>query len=114
MIKVVSKDGKNREVLCLPLGYLNGWLAGIELSRVNSQIKPLLKHYQLECFDVLYNHFTPKVASQCPNIINTEQQQAIIPNIKQVNITKPFILNSISISKYHVTKICQLLNLMRL
>ncbi len=44
MIKVVSKDGKNREVLFLPLGYLNGWLAGIELSRVNSQIKPLLKH----------------------------------------------------------------------
>ena len=77
MIKVVAKDGKNREVLCLPLGYLNGWLAGIELSRVNPQIKPLLKQYQLECFDVLYNHFMPKVASQYPNTISIEQQQAI-------------------------------------
>ena len=77
MIKVVAKDGKNREVLCLPLGYLNGWLAGIELSRVNPQIKPLLKQYQLECFDVLYNHFMPKVAQQFPNTISVEQQQAI-------------------------------------
>ena len=77
MIKVVAKDGKNREVLCLPLGYLNGWLAGIELSRVNPEIKPILKQYQLECFDVLYNHFMPKVAQQHPNTISVEQQQAI-------------------------------------
>jgi hypothetical protein len=77
MIKVVAKDGKNREVLCLPLGYLNGWLAGIELSRVNPEIKPILKQYQLECFDVLYNHFMPKVAQQFPNTINAEQQQQI-------------------------------------
>lgn len=77
MIKVVAKDGKNRDVLCLPLGYLNGWLAGIELSRVNPVIKPILKQYQLECFDVLYNHFMPKVAQQFPNTISLEQQQLI-------------------------------------
>ncbi|MWN91340.1 hypothetical protein GQ597_11595 [Gilliamella sp. Pra-s65] len=77
MIKVVAKDGKNRDVLCLPLGYLNGWLAGIELSRVNPEIKPILKQYQLECFDVLYNHFMPKVAQQFPNTISPEQQQQI-------------------------------------
>lgn len=77
MIKVVAKDGKNRDVLCLPLGYLNGWLAGIELSRVNPEIKPILKQYQLECFDVLYSHFMPKVAQQYPNTISLEQQQAI-------------------------------------
>ena len=77
MIKVVAKDGKNRDVLCLPLGYLNGWLAGIELSRVNPEIKPILKQYQLECFDVLYSHFMPKVAQQHPNTISLEQQQQI-------------------------------------
>ena len=77
MIKVVAKDGKNRDVLCLPLGYLNGWLAGIELSRVNPEIKPILKQYQLECFDVLYSHFMPKVAQQYPNTISLEQQQQI-------------------------------------
>ena len=83
MIKVVAKDGKNREVLCLPLGYLNGWLAGIELSRVNPQIKPLLKQYQLECFDVLYNHFMPKVVQQYPNTISIEQQQAIKQAVRE-------------------------------
>jgi hypothetical protein len=77
MIKVVAKDGKNRDVLCLPLGYLNGWLAGIELSRVNPEIKSILKQYQLECFDVLYNHFMPKVARDFPNTISPEQQQQI-------------------------------------
>ena len=35
MIKAVADDGKQREVVALPLEYLNGWLFGIDDSRDN-------------------------------------------------------------------------------
>ena len=76
MITSPSKSG-NQEYLCLPISMLNGWLFGIDTNRVKPEIKQKLEQYQLECFDVLYNHFMPKVASQYPNTISIEQQQAI-------------------------------------
>ncbi|MCO6517234.1 MAG: ORF6C domain-containing protein, partial [Snodgrassella sp.] len=76
MIKVPSKGGI-QQYLCLPISMINGWLFGIETSRVKPEIRATLEQYQLECFDVLYNHFMPKVAQQFPNTISPEQQQAI-------------------------------------
>lgn len=76
MITLPSKSG-NQEYLCLPISMINGWLFGIETSRVKPEIRATLEQYQLECFDVLYNHFMPKVAQQFPNTISPEQQQAI-------------------------------------
>lgn len=76
MITTPSKGGE-QEVTCLPLGMLNGWLFGIEINRVKSEIKEVLRLYQLECFDVLYSHFLPSVAAVYPNTINTEQQYEI-------------------------------------
>lgn len=76
MIKVPSKGGE-QQYLCLPISMLNGWLFGIDTNRVKPEIRQKLEQYQLECFDVLYNHFMPKVAQQYPNTISVEQQQAI-------------------------------------
>lgn len=59
MIRSVAEDGKTRELLCLPLGMLNGWLFGIEINRCKPEIRDILRLYQLECFDVLYKHFIP-------------------------------------------------------
>lgn len=77
VIHMVAQDGKKREVVALPIGYLNGWLFGIDTSRVKPEIKPTLIKYKLECYDVLYNHFMPKVAALHPNTITLEQQQAV-------------------------------------
>ena len=71
-----SKQGL-QEYVCLPISMINGWLFGIETSRVKLEIRATLEQYQLECFDVLYNHFMPKVAQQYPNTISLEQQQQI-------------------------------------
>ena len=76
MITLPSKSG-NQEYLCLPISMLNGWLFGIDTNRVKPEIRQILEQYQLECFDVLYNHFMPKVAQQFPNTISPEQQQQI-------------------------------------
>ena len=77
MITTVAEDGKNRELTCLPIGYLNGWLAGIEINRVKPEIREVLRLYQMECYDVLYNHFLPEVAKEHPNTITAEQQYEI-------------------------------------
>ncbi|ELW81959.1 antirepressor N-terminal domain protein [Acinetobacter sp. WC-743] len=63
MIKAPSKGGE-QEVLTLPIGYLNGWLFGIDVNRVKPEIKDTLVKYQLECYDVLYKHFMPKAVKQ--------------------------------------------------
>lgn len=76
MMTTPSKQGL-QEYVCLPISMINGWLFGIETSRVKPEIRATLEQYQLECFDVLYNHFMPKVAQQFPNTISPEQQQAI-------------------------------------
>jgi hypothetical protein len=76
MMTTPSKQGL-QEYVCLPISMINGWLFGIETSRVKPEIRATLEQYQLECFDVLYNHFMPKVAQQFPNTINAEQQQQI-------------------------------------
>lgn len=60
MTTTVAEDGKQREMLMLPLDYLNGWLFGVDASRVKPEIRPRLLEYQRECFKVLANHFMPK------------------------------------------------------
>lgn len=84
MIRLPSKGGE-QEVLCLPLGMLNGWLFGIEVKRVKPEIRETLKLYQMECFDVLYKHFLPTVANEHPNTINVEQQQEIKALVNEVS-----------------------------
>ncbi len=59
MTDMVAEDGKQREMLCLPLSKLNGWLFGVDVNRVKEEIRPKLIRYQEECFDVLAQHFMP-------------------------------------------------------
>jgi len=56
----VAADGKNREVFCIPLLQLNGWLFGINPNKVSESVRQALIAYQNECFGVLYKHFMPR------------------------------------------------------
>lgn len=53
IMTTVAADGKEREQVCLPLEYLNGWLFGISTSRVKPEIRQRLEDYQRECYQVL-------------------------------------------------------------
>lgn len=67
MMTIVAEDGKKREMLCLPLDYLNGWLFGVDAKRVKPEIRERLLTYQRECFRVLNNHFNqPKQTIKLP------------------------------------------------
>ncbi len=46
-------DDQHRELVCLPLDYLNGWLFGVDASRVRPEIRERLVQYQRECFAAL-------------------------------------------------------------
>ena len=53
----VGGDGKDREMVCLPLRYVYGWLFSINPKNVASEAKEVVIKYKLECYDALYNHF---------------------------------------------------------
>lgn len=57
VMTTVAEDGKQRDMTCIPLSMLNGWLFGVDSNRVREEIQPKLIRYQLECFDVLHQHF---------------------------------------------------------
>lgn len=60
MMAVETEAGK-REIICLPLKYLNGFLFGIDDSRIQDpEIKAKIIMYKQECYNVLYNHFFKK------------------------------------------------------
>lgn len=57
MIQVVAADKRKRELLCLPLEYLNGWLFGIDEKRVKPEIRENILQYKRECFKVLSDYW---------------------------------------------------------
>lgn len=56
-IVMVAADGKYREMVCLPLKFIYGWLATINPGKVAPEAREAVCQYRRECYDVLYNHF---------------------------------------------------------
>lgn len=56
----VGADEKKREMVCLPLQYVFGWLFTINPGNVADDAKENLVEYKKECYDALYKYFTLK------------------------------------------------------
>ena len=54
---MVAEDGKKREMICLPIEYLNGWLFGIDINRCNPEIRDTLIKYKKECYQALHDYW---------------------------------------------------------
>lgn len=81
-MNMVATDKKLRDVLCMPLKKLNGWLFSINPSKVKESIRSKLVAYQEECFLVLHEYWTTgevkaKQSKQIAGCITSEQQEAI-------------------------------------
>ncbi|MGP5325915.1 phage antirepressor N-terminal domain-containing protein [Vreelandella titanicae] len=50
-------ESQRRKLLTMPLNKLNGWLFGVDASRVKPEIREKLVDYQAECFDVLSDYW---------------------------------------------------------
>lgn len=56
--QIVAADGKLRKMTCLPERYIYGWILSITPnSRMSEEVRDNLIAYQLECHDILYDHF---------------------------------------------------------
>ena len=55
--RIEQNRARQISMLCLPLEFLNGWLFGIQASRVKPEVQDRLVRYQLECYRVLYEAF---------------------------------------------------------
>ncbi len=53
-----GKDEKRYKMTCLPLKFIFGWLFLINPQKVSPEAKEAVINYKLECYDVLWNHFT--------------------------------------------------------
>ena len=84
MMTTVAEDGKQREMLCLPLSMLNGWLFGVDVNRVREEIRPKLLRYQTECFEVLYRHFMTAQRPYNPAIDYTRISPAQAQDLKEL------------------------------
>jgi len=57
-----SGDGKQREMLCLPLRKLTAWLMLLQPSRLSTEVAERVRLYQLECDDALWAYWSKGVA----------------------------------------------------
>lgn len=55
--KVVAADGKEREMVTIPLKYVFGWLFRIDSRNVKEEAKEAVLKYQIECYDALFEYF---------------------------------------------------------
>jgi uncharacterized protein YktB (UPF0637 family) len=57
IMTATGSDSKGYKMICLPLKFVFGWLASIDTSKVKKEVREQIEDYQMECYEVLYDHF---------------------------------------------------------
>lgn len=78
-VKAVAGDEKERDMLCLPLKYVYGWLFTIDANQVAEARRESVAKYQEECYEALYRHFAGSLKRR------VEENEAEIAALKAVN-----------------------------
>ncbi|MGJ7327293.1 phage antirepressor N-terminal domain-containing protein [Morganella morganii] len=76
-ITIVAADGKGRNMLCLALRKLAGWLHTISPNKVKPEIRDKVIRYQEECDDVLYEYWTTGEVKKKPNFRQSTAKELI-------------------------------------
>ncbi|EPG1714855.1 phage antirepressor N-terminal domain-containing protein [Morganella morganii] len=76
-IVIVAADGKERNMLCLALRKLAGWLHTISPNKVKPEIRGKVIRYQEECDDVLYEYWTTGEVKKKPNFRQSTAKELI-------------------------------------
>lgn len=66
LVNMQGADGRRRQMFCLPLDLLPGWLFGITVSKAKPEFIPKLTRYRQECFKVLWREFQSDLAQRQP------------------------------------------------
>ena len=86
-----TQHGQHRNMTCLPLEYLNGWIFGLKLSKTKPAVRESLKRYKRECYQVLADAFGRKQVAIVPDadidvIIANDPDLSEAYNLAQVTI----------------------------
>lgn len=60
--------GGNPDLLCLPLKFINGWLFGINATRVKLELQETVIRYQRECYEILYEAFQTETLQETRHV----------------------------------------------
>lgn len=88
VIRTVAADGKTREVIALPLKLLNGWLFGVDVSRVKPELRETILAYQRECYDALYRHWHREPAAPGPAAMPVPTASRLLLTLEDGKVTK--------------------------
>lgn len=81
--------GGNQETVCLPIEYLNGWLFGIDDSRVKAENRETVIAYKKECYIVLYEYFQKGASIDVHRLENDiELQDFLYRKIRQARTSE--------------------------
>lgn len=66
IMTTTGSDDKNYEMVCLPIDYINGFLFGIDTSRVSEEIRPVVLYYKRECYKALFEFWNEPKGQEPP------------------------------------------------
>lgn len=98
----VGADGKDREMVCLPLEYVYGWLFTINPKNVKAESRESVIRYKKECYDVFCRHFFTQVEKQ-RDINRAEAEE--LENLRQLIEEEKDVEMRIKESKEKIDKI---------
>lgn len=75
IIGMVAEDGKQREMVCLPLRKLPAWLYSISPNKVAAGLREKVIQYQEECDDALWRYWTQGTATRTGKHSETRSKQ---------------------------------------
>lgn len=77
-----GSDGKQYEMVCLPLEFVFGWLFTINPKNVKEEAREAVSKYRIECYRALYKHFSAQA-----EFLN-EKQALLEQQLEYVEIVK--------------------------
>ncbi len=99
---IVATDGKQREMFCIPLKFVFGWLFSINENRVKPEAKEYVLKYKKECYEVLFNHFFGNFKRQ---VEVNEMEISLLTEINEINEQKNILSNNLKEKKAVLDKL---------
>ncbi len=95
-------DGKQYEMLTLPLEFVYGWIFTINPRKVNPQSRESVIKYKRECYDVLYRHCFNRAQRQAES---NQAEAAELEHLRQLMGQEKDVKSQINETKKRIDKI---------
>ena len=102
LITTVAADGKEREMLCIPIEFFPGWLFSINPANVKEEIRDNLIRFQIECNKALFRYF---FGTQKKVIEQNTIEIKLLEELAELNQQKATLATSIAEKKKQLDKL---------